>query len=239
MLLAYLDESYNDDFYFIGALVVPDAVARELVADLDKIMSDASLKYPQLPADTEIHAHELVNAKGAWKPMQQMLRARIGIFEGVLQAVARHDAKFIVEGINRARLERKYANPSEPHALALMFVMERINEYAQQVERETGVPTAALLIADEVDRHDEYRMNLWTGQRTGTWGYKAQVLDHIIDTLHFTPSHSSRLLQAADVVTYLHRRRRAHRETDPRGEAEWARLAALLWPQTVRSRIWP
>jgi hypothetical protein len=86
-----------------------------------------------------------------------------------------------------------------------MYVMERINEYTQVVESDAGQPTSALLIADEIDRHDEYRRDLWMGQRGGTWGYKAQVLDHIIDTLHFTPSRSSRLLQAADVSTFLYR----------------------------------
>jgi hypothetical protein len=42
VLLAYLDESYNNAFYFVGALVVPDAAARGLVSTLDRIMIDAT-----------------------------------------------------------------------------------------------------------------------------------------------------------------------------------------------------
>jgi hypothetical protein len=190
-LLAHLDESYNDAFYFVGALVVPDAAARGLVSTLDRIMIDAATMYPQLPADTEIHAYEIVNAKGAWKPMHQLRRARIGIFEGVLQAIAHHNAKFIVQGINRERLAQKYASPEEPHTLALIYTMERINEYARHVESEAGVSTSALLIADEIDRHDEYRRDLWTGQRGGTWGYKAQVLEQLNKEVNAAPTSSA------------------------------------------------
>jgi hypothetical protein len=41
-------------------------------------MIEAARTYPQLPADTEIHAYELVNSKGAWEPMREMRRAALG-----------------------------------------------------------------------------------------------------------------------------------------------------------------
>ncbi|ANY06187.1 DUF3800 domain-containing protein [Pseudonocardia sp. HH130630-07] len=239
MLLAYLDESYTDTHYFIGALVVGEAAARPLTADLDAVLARAAANYPGIDVSLELHAHELVGAKGGWKPMARMLRARIGIYEQVLTAIARHDARFIVQGIDRAKHSRLYSAPQNPHSLALTWTMERVNEYARQIERGTATPTFALLLADEVDQRDEHRRNLWTAQRTGTWGYRAQVLDRIVDTIYFTPSHSSRLLQAADLATFVHRRRTTHEETDPRAEASWARLYALLQPQIVRQRIWP
>lgn len=114
-----------------------------------------------------------------------------------------------------------------------MYVTERVNEHA----RSRG--ELALLIADEVDHRDEHRRNLWVAQRTGTWGYKAQTIEHIVDTLHFAPSHSTRLLQAADLATFLYRRRTAHNETDPRAEREWARLYRILEPAIARQRLWP
>jgi hypothetical protein len=95
------------------------------------------------------------------------------------------------------------------------------------------------MIADEVDHRDEHRRNLWYAQRWSTWGYKAQTIDRIVDTLHFAPSHSTRLLQAADVATFLYRRRAAHIETDPRAEKEWARLYAIMEPIISRQHRWP
>lgn len=239
VLLAYLDESYTDTHYFIGALVVPEAAARPLVTDLDDLMERTSTAYDEIDPSVELHAHELVHGKGGWKPLARMHRARIGIYEEVLAAVARHDVTFIVEGIDRTKLSERYAKPDEPHSLALMWIMERVQEYTRTVERKVGTATFALLIADEVDQHDEHRRNLWVAQRDGTWGYKAQVLDRIVDTIYFTPSHSSRLLQAADFTTFIYRRRKTHVETDPRAEAAWARLYGLLEPQIVRQRVWP
>jgi hypothetical protein len=239
VLLAYLDESYTNDFYFIGALIVPEAAARPLTATLDNLMTSTAAAYQVIGADAELHAHELVNAKGDWKPMKSMLRARIGIFEAVLRAIVAHDAKFIVEGIDTTKLAERYSTPDDPHRLALMYTMERVNEYAGQVSGTSGVDTYALVVADEVDQHDEHRRSLWVGQRQGTWGYRSQKLDRIIDTIHFLPSHTSRLLQASDVATFLYRRRRVNKEVDPRGEAAWARLEDILRPQIVRARIWP
>ncbi|WP_143030218.1 DUF3800 domain-containing protein [Pseudonocardia oroxyli] len=218
---------------------MPETAARPLAAALDNVMLRAASSFDVLDPTTELHAHELVNAKGAWKPMKAMLRARIGIFEAVLGAIAEHDAKFIAEGIDRTKLAERYATPDDPHPLALMYVMERVNEYTAQITRTSGIDTYALVVADEVDQHDEHRRSLWVGQRQGTWGYKAQVLDRIVDTIHFVPSHSTRLIQASDVATYLYRRRAVHSETDARSEAAWARLYELLRPQIVRARIWP
>lgn len=51
-----------------------------------------------------------------------------------------------------------------------------------------------------------------------------------MDTLHFAPSHASRLVQAADVIAFLYRRVFTHEETDTRSRkakiAMWRRLAS-------------
>lgn len=235
MLLAYLDESSSDGHFYIGAMIIHESNARALTSALDGIMNDAAARFPgRVSADMELHAHELVNAKKRWKSMETMLRARIGIFEGAIRAVVASDARMIFEGIHLQRFaERGYRAPEEPHKLALMWMCERVNEFAKSHE------ALALIIADEVDHRDEHRRNLWVAQRYGTRGYKAQQIDHIVDTLHFAPSDTTRLLQAADVATYLYRRRIAHVETDPRSEREWERLYQILLPSIHRGRCWP
>jgi hypothetical protein len=49
-----------------------------------------------------------------------------------------------------------------------------------------------------VDRalKDVYRADIADYQTYGTWGWRAQKLDRIVDTLHFAPSKFSRLLQS-------------------------------------------
>lgn len=233
VLLAYLDESSSDGRYYIGAIVVHESNARALTEALDRVAMDAVVGYQLAGKNVELHAHELVHAKGMWAPMAKMHRARIGIFEDVLRAIVAHDAQLLVEGVHLARLQARYSMPMEPHDIAMNYITERINEHAKSRGE------LALMIADEVDHRDEHRRNLWVAQRSGTWGYKSQTVDHIVDTLHFAPSHSTRLLQAADVATFLYRRRAAHTETDPRSEQAFARLYAILQPNIAHARCWP
>jgi hypothetical protein len=108
-------------------------------------------------------------------------------------------------------------------------LVERVDEYAE------GIGQNALLIADEVDQQDSYRRDLWRYQRSATWGYRSRQITRVVDTLHFAPSSSSRLVQAADLVAFLARRIATHTETDSRSKqayaAMWARIAPKIWHQ--------
>ncbi|PZS09227.1 MAG: hypothetical protein DLM55_06860 [Acidimicrobiales bacterium] len=69
----------------------------------------------------------------------------------------------------------------------------------------------------------------------GTTGYRHRKVTRIVDTLHFAPSHASRLVQAADVITFLYRRAFTHQETDERSRkakiAMWNRLGPRVHHQ--------
>lgn len=67
------------------------------------------------------------------------------------------------------------------------------------------------------------RAPTWVGADTlSRYGGK---LDRAVDALHFAPSRHSRLLQAADLVSFLHFRIRRTPEADPRS----AKASANLW----------
>ena len=89
-----------------------------------------------------------------------------------------------------------------------------------------------MVIADEVQGQNIYRQDLWTFQRYATPGYRARKLSRIVDTMHFVPSHASRLVQAADLVAFLYRRRQTTTESDERAtranDALWARIEARV-----------
>jgi len=84
------------------------------------------------------------------------------------------------------------------------------------------------VIADDVDEPAKHRADLSAYRTQGTKGYRSQLLDRIVDTLHFAPSHSSRLVQAADMLAFMYRRLETHTESDPRAtranEALWSRI---------------
>jgi uncharacterized protein DUF3800 len=232
VLLAYLDESYTLERYYMGALIVPEDSAIPLTAALDDIVTKTATTCPDLSPEAELHAYELTGGKGDWAPTRPMLRLRIGVYRDALRAIADHDAELIVRGVDITRLNRRYATPDHPHSVVLTHLIERVDDHAKSMGE------WALMIADEVDREDEHRRNLWLLQRNGTWGWRARPIDQIVDTLHFAPSKASRLLQAADLAVYLYRRRQTHTETDARAEHAWAELADILQPTIVHSHCW-
>lgn len=232
MLLAYLDESYTADFYYMAALVVPQAAVAPLGDALDAIVMKASTTYEGLDPRAEFHANALLAGKGDWKPLRDVMRARLGIYEDVIQTIVDYEASVILRGVDRRRLVARYPKPVHPHSIVLNHLIERVDEYAKKRN------DLAILFADEVDQQDVHRRQLWHCQRNGTWGYRGHPITHVIDTMYFAPSHASRLLQAADMVAHLYRRRQCHVETDPRSERAWASLWERLEPAVTHSRCW-
>ena len=138
-----------------------------------------------------------------------MIRARIGVYDKAIQAIADHGVTVIIRSVDIPGLDRRYPSGHDhPHSVVLTHLIERIDEYAATVD------DRALLIADEVSGQDGYRRDLWLYQRSRTWGYRARKIKRVVDTIHFAPSSSSRLVQAADLVAFLARRIEAHVETD-------------------------
>lgn len=149
-----------------------------------------------------------------------------------MQTIADHDVRVIVRGVDIVRLHKRYSAPDHPHSITLTHIIERIDEYAEFVDDH------ALMIADEVDGQDDYRRDLWQYQRSSTWGYRSRQITRIVDTIHFAPSTSSRLVQAADLIAYLARRRETHVETDERAERANAALWARIQPRVWHNNCW-
>jgi hypothetical protein len=219
MLLAYVDESHSPDWYYMDALVVDGVQAAALASTLDQIMATVSADYG-VGADAELHGFEVFQGKGDWAGLPP--RVRIGVYNQVFDAVSKQGAKIIIRGLHRPGLASRYRLPRAPYEIVLQHLLERIDEYA------AGLDTHALVIADEVDRQAKHRADLSRYRSKGTGGYRRRRLSRVVDTLHFAPSSASRLVQAADMIIYLHRRMATHTESDPRAtranQALWARI---------------
>lgn len=220
MLLTYVDESFTKERYYIAALAVHHDAIRSLETAITGVANRAHRIYPGVSDTSELHGHPLFHGKDDWGKLQP--RQRIGIYNEVLQAIANHDVKIFLRGLDIPSQQRRYARCDPPHDVVLQHVLERVNSYAHSTDQ------AALIIADEFQEHDRHRKNLTDFRRYGTPGYLSSELPRIVDTIHFAPSHHSRLLQAADLVVFLHRRRQTHVETDSRAtkanDALWERI---------------
>jgi hypothetical protein len=179
--LAYIDESYTSDFYFIGAVVVDDASAPAL--------------------------------------------------ERALGDVAERARKAFLRGLDCVRHLARYSTPWPEHEVVLQHMLERLDEFGQQLGEQI------LVIADEIDDPNRHRANLHDFRITGTPGYRSSQLLNILDTLHFVPSQHSRLIQAADLVAFLRRRRTTVVETNPKQaqaiERLWGHVAGRVKHQLL------
>lgn len=191
---------------------------------LDEVVEAAVRDYG-VDLDAELHGYELFQGERWWDGVP--VRARIAVYGAALDVVGDHCETLILRGVHSAGLRERYRHPDEPHSIVLQHLLERINEYGVKQQEHL------LVIADEVGEQARHRSDLALYRSRGTWGYRSAQLTQIVDTLHFAPSHVSRLLQAVDLVVFLYRRMQDHKESDPRAtranETLWARIAGKIY----------
>ncbi|MDG4789204.1 DUF3800 domain-containing protein [Micromonospora sp. WMMD1102] len=159
-----------------------------------------------MPVDAEMHGYDMFHGELGWSGVPP--RVRIAVYNQALKAIGAHDVTIILRGVNRHGLTQRYVQPKPAHEVVLSHVLERVDAFAAKEEQ------LALVIADEVDNQAAHRADLTRYREDGTGGYRSRQINRIVDTLHFAPSHSSRLVQAVDLVTFLHRRMQTVVETD-------------------------
>ncbi|MFD0785471.1 DUF3800 domain-containing protein [Micromonospora azadirachtae] len=229
MLLTYVDESFTARVYWIGALMVPDAAAIPLSEALNAVVAGAVKTYG-VPVDVELHGYDIFHGRKGWKGVPP--RARIAVYKAAMAAVgAQEDVAIILRGVKREQLVKRYTYPRPAHEVVLSHVLERVDGYAASREE------YALVIADEVHDQAGHRADLDRYRVSGTGGYRSRKLTRIVDTLHFAPSHASRLVQAVDLVTFLFQRLGIP-GTDPRAAVINEQLWALCEPRRYHSHCW-
>jgi hypothetical protein len=231
--LAYLDESKTQTAYFITALCVADQNAIALATSLNDVIEWAGDTYGGVRGSAELHAVDLVGGHNDWSKFrpQHRIAHRVAIYERAVAAIAEYPVRAYIRGADDATYQQRYGN-GDVHGTVLPWVLERVQEDAVQSN------DVALVIADELHHRDRYRRAVRGYQQFGTSGWRPAVLDRIADTLHFAPSSASRLLQAADLVSYAHTQtKRTH--ADPRSKAAWDRIWNTLRPVIREASCWP
>ncbi|MET9444708.1 DUF3800 domain-containing protein [Streptomyces sp. NPDC006610] len=233
MLLTYVDESHSSEVYFLGAVLCPETEAISLTEALDEVVWKAIASYGNITPDTELHGYDIFHAKRDWDHLSGKPRARIGVYADALQAIADHDVKIIMTGVDLVGLRRRYGeNHDHPHSITLTHLLERVDEFAKRSSE------LALIIADECEGQEGYRRELRQYRATGTWGYKARKITTVVDTIHFAASSASRLLQAVDLVSFLFHRIHIDADNDPRAKKANEQLWARVEPRVVHRRVW-
>jgi hypothetical protein len=179
-----------------------------------------------------LHGHALFHGIEDWARTAGMPRARIGIYHKALAAIADCAPEICIRGVDIPGLNQRYGSPDHPHSVVLQHLLERIDERAEELDERV------LVIADDIDAPNDHRRNLRHFQRHSTPGYKSRQLTRIVDTMHFAPSRASRLLQAVDLVAYLHYRITSGRDSDARAIKANRDLWARIEPLVFHSACW-
>lgn len=230
MLLTYVDESYSRDRYFVAGIAVHHEAVRSLEDTLNGVVARAVRELRVGHVGAELHGHPLFHGEDDWAGAAP--RQRIAVYNWAFQAIADHEVRIFLRGVNSKRLRERYVSPDDPHDICLQHLMERVDQYAARTDQ------AAMIIADELHEHDRRRRDLRDYKSYGTPGYLSSTLPRIVDTIHFAPSHHSRLIQAADIVAFMHHRRAVHVESDARAAAANDSLWARIEPRIEHRHEW-
>ena len=196
MLITYFDEvkfqKGRQPYYWLGGIVAESQCILQLEEKLSEL-SEQVFGSRELLRETEFHAADIMNGhehfKGwDWDRRIDTLKRLTTIFceaDGISCIYVRIDPSLMVG--------------TDIEGNAFMFFVERVDSYLRardQVGLLIGDRESEAIAGHFAERLSKYRAG-------GTHYAFGTKLTHLVDTVHFTHSHHSRMLQLADLHTWL------------------------------------
>ncbi len=196
MLITYFDEvKYQEGqqpFYWLGGITVDGPAIRAVEESLN-VLAEEVFGNRTMAKETEFHASNIMNGHEHfegwdWDKRIDIIKQLTTIFGGV-QGMA----KIYV------RIEPALMVGGDVEGTAFMYFVERVDSYLRVQN------TPGLLIGDRESEvvSGKFAADLSGFRTTGTSYRFGTTLTHLIDTVHFTHSHHSRMLQLADLHVWL------------------------------------
>lgn len=230
-LIALIDESENGGYYRLGALVVRSDRADKLRLGLKAVIAKVAYEHG-IAEDAELHGHELFHARGDWQPLREMVRLRISIYRQALEVIAEHCEGFLIKGVHVERFERRYRGRGySTHENALTYLMEELDGYAAYEDMRMDLQADNSRFAAATKKHLE------NFKENGTWGYRSRLIKNI-DDLTYHDSRATHVIQASDLVCYLHGRIASKHDKDMKAIKANEGLWALVQPLVRYNHDW-
>jgi hypothetical protein len=235
VLLCFVDESFKRDLYGFGAVVADALQTRAIAARVQGVVS--ALAEFGIEGAAEVHAHPIFHGKGIWSEVPPRVRIKVSI--EVVDAVRESGATVLLRGVPPTRLRRYqetrgFQERHPPEQVAFQHLLQRLDRLAGNQE------THALVIADERADRDRHRERFAAYQAYGTPGtYMHTKLERLLDTVHFAPSHHSRMLQVADVLAFVWVRSQTVTERDERQARVMRSLVEDIERCSFSRGVWP
>ena len=233
VLIAYVDESYDQELYYIGAAIAEYDRWEQLHQLYAHITERTSAQHGTKLA-AEFHGHEIMGGAGDWAALRGKHREAAGLYTAVLRAAQHAGVRYLFEGVDVRLLNARYRYPQQPHTVVFRHLLEQIDNYTAR----HGAGEQAIIIADEIATSAEHQDQFSAYQDFGTGGYRPSRLKNISAPINFADSRHTPGLQAADMAVYIHHRAQAVRTQHPRAQAVTDRLAGLIYQDTHRQRTW-
>jgi hypothetical protein len=197
MQIAYFDEvkySKSKPYYWLGALIATPIQIRNLELKVNDL-SEEIFGSRSLAKENEFHASHVFNGNGVfedwdWEKKFDLLSKLIEIIN------SENDVGKIYVRINVNELTH---GSVDVETTAFMYLVERIESYL----RVRSIP--GLLIGDRESDHvsSKFAGDLSHYKECGTTWSFGRDIKNLIDTVHFTHSHHSRMIQLADAYVYF------------------------------------
>lgn len=194
MHLVYIDEVKYDPptqpYHWLCALAFPEAALQDTDGALSTL-AESFFGTPILAPETEFHGKEIVQGKGPYKG--RPLADRVELYKALLDVIVTTGDIGRIE----IRVEPRLMLATSYQDKAFMFLIEKIDDYMRQSQ------SLALLIADEDRELASTNVTSLSSYRSqGTQYAFGKPITRVVDTIHHTRSHHSRLLQLADIYVY-------------------------------------
>lgn len=194
MHLVYIDEVKHDPprrpHFWLCALACPEgsilALERRLNAIADEYFGESTLSQ-----GTEFHAREILWGQGQYREAESV--KRLALYMKLIDAIDE------TEGLCRiqVRIDPTRVVAATYRDKAFMFLVEKVDSLM------AAKKSLALLISDE--DHEVASDNvasLSVFKSRGTDYVFGRSISRVVDTIHHTKSHHSRMLQLADVYAH-------------------------------------
>ena len=194
MHLVYIDEvKVNpnvEPYYWLCALAFPESSIQDTEIRLAEI-SENYFGSPLISKDTEFHAYQIIHGKGSFK--RHDMAKRVDLFKSLVDVIDECPDLCRVE----VRIDPSKMVVDEYVDKAFMFLVEKVDAL-MSVKK-----SIAMLIADhEKDMVASNVASLSSYRAYGTEYQFGREIKNIIDTIHHTHSHHSRLIQLTDIYNY-------------------------------------
>lgn len=196
MYVTYFDEvkampANGQNSYFVGGICVPMSSIGAIEQKLVKLAYDKFRSYDLSPK-TEFHAKDIYFAKGPYKGMAA--EDRVALLLQLADILTDSNIKRVFAEIVTTRIKHNI----DPGETAFMF-------FCEQVQNLLGRDSAhTILIGDQDDEQMRRTVQRFASFRlAGTFWQFGIKIEHLVDTVHFTRSHHSRLVQLADVFVFM------------------------------------